>query len=88
MQDLEDKISVAKDKIVGGVKEVVGKASGNQELELKGKIQSFKADINETTNIGDRVEEIKESVAGMINDSIDKLKDNKKKNNPGKTNKR
>ncbi len=71
MKHSKNKIPVTKDKIIGEVKEAIGKVSGNEELELKGKIQSFKADIKEKANIGDRVEEIKEGIARKINDSID-----------------
>ena len=70
MTDSKSKIKNAKDKIVGEVKEVIGKVTNNDELELKGKIQSSKSDFKEKTG------EIKESIAGKINDSIDKNKDN------------
>jgi len=62
MTDSKGKSKNAKDKIVGGVKEAVGKVTGNEELELKGKIQSTKGDI------GDKVDEIKEGIAGKTND--------------------
>ena len=78
MTDFKNKIPLAKDNILGEVKEAIGKISGNEELELKGKIQSFKADIKGKTNIGDKVEEIKEGIAGKINDGLDKKKDQKK----------
>jgi uncharacterized protein YjbJ (UPF0337 family) len=69
MTDLKGKIDNAKDKMVGEVKEAVGKATGNEELELKGKIQSSKSAL------GDKAEEIKEGIAGKINDLIDKKKE-------------
>jgi len=69
MTDLKDKAVNAKDKIVGEVKEAAGKVTGNEELELEGKIQSTKADIKEKAG------EIKESIAGKINDLTDKKKD-------------
>jgi uncharacterized protein YjbJ (UPF0337 family) len=76
MTDLKDKIKNAKDKIVGEVKEAVGKTTGNESLELKGKIQSSKADINKTMNdAGDKVNEIKEGIAKKINDATDKNED-------------
>ena len=37
----------SKDKVIGEVKEAVGKVTGNEELELKGKIQSSKADLKD-----------------------------------------
>jgi uncharacterized protein YjbJ (UPF0337 family) len=74
MSDLKNKVSIAKDKLLGETKETVGKVSGNEELELKGKIQSSKADFRKKLDIGDKVEELKEGIAAKINDSIDKLK--------------
>ncbi|SHJ19952.1 CsbD family protein [Parasporobacterium paucivorans] len=61
----------SKEKIIGEVKEAVGKVTGNEELELKGKIQSSKSDLKE------KVGDIKEGIAEKINDIIDKKKDNK-----------
>lgn len=60
------KLENAKDKIVGEVKEAAGKVTGNEELELKGKIQSKKADVKKKAG------ELKESVAEKVNDIIDK----------------
>lgn len=60
------KIKNAKDKVVGEVKEAVGKATNNPELELKGKIQSTKADINIET------EKIKDNVKREVNKAFDK----------------
>jgi len=71
MTDLKDKVEKATDKVVGEIKEAVGKVTGNEELELKGKIQSSKSAL------GDKVEEIKEGIAGKINDMIDKKKEEK-----------
>jgi uncharacterized protein YjbJ (UPF0337 family) len=71
MTDSKDKIDNAKDKSIGGVKEAVGKVTGNDELELKGKIQSSKADLK------DKAHEIKEDAAGKVNSIIDKKKENK-----------
>ena len=72
MTDTKDKLDAAKDKIVGEVKEAVGKVTGNESLELEGKIQSVKGDIKKKMDIGDQVEEMKEDVAETINDLIDK----------------
>lgn len=62
MKDLKNK----KDKVVGEVKEAIGKATHNEELELKGKIQSSKADIKEKSA------EIRSNAADKVNDFIDK----------------
>ena len=41
-------------------------------MELKGKLQTSKANFKEKTNIGDNVEKVKENIAGTINDMMDK----------------
>jgi len=68
MTDSKNKLENAKDKIVGEVKEAAGKVTGNEELELKGKIQSSKSDIKEKAG------EVKEGITEKINDVIDKKK--------------
>jgi len=73
MTDFKDKLVNAKDKIVGEVKEAVGKATGNEELELKGKLQSTKADFNE------KVAEIKGGIVDKVNDVYDSVVDDDKK---------
>jgi len=74
MTDSKNKIKNAKDKISGEFKEVIGKITDNEQLELEGKIQSAASDLKEKTNIGNKVNEIKEDFAGKINDIIDKNK--------------
>jgi len=73
MTQSKDKLNTAKDKVLGEVKATVGKVTGNEELELKGKIQSLKSDINEKS------EQIKEDAAEKINNFVDakKAKNNK-----------
>jgi len=71
MKEYKGKVENAKDKIAGKIKEVVGKATDNEQLELKGKIQSSKPDLKEKS------EELKENIAGKINDFIDKKKEHK-----------
>ena len=66
MTDSKGKVENAKDKIIGELKETVGKVTGNEELELKGKIQSSKSEIKEKAG------EIKEGIAEKINDVLDK----------------
>lgn len=65
MADFKDKLKNAKDKVVGEVKEGTGKATGNEQLELEGKIQSTKSDVKR------QGEEIKENMARKINDAMD-----------------
>lgn len=76
-----DKLDNSKDKIVGETKEAFGKLTGNEQLELKGKLQSAKADFKKKTNVEDNVEKAKESIAGKANDMIDKQEAKKKDKN-------
>jgi len=62
MAELKNKIKNTKDKVVGKAKEAFGKATGSEEMELKGKIQSKKADVKET------FDDTKEKIAKKIND--------------------
>lgn len=68
MTDSKNKIQNVKDKIAGKTKEAVGKLTNDEELELKGKIQSSTSDLKEKAG------DIKNSIAGKINDIIDKKK--------------
>jgi len=74
MTSFKRKFDRAKDKFSGEVKEAAGKITGNEQLELKGKIQSSQADLRKNMDVGARINEIKEDIAGKINDKIDKKK--------------
>lgn len=78
MKTKKDSFNNAKEKVTGEVKEAAGRITGNEQLELKGKIQSSKADFKRKTNVHNNVNEVKEGIAGKINDMIDK-EDAKKK---------
>ena len=65
MSDLKNKFENAKNKIMGKTNEGVGKATGSQETELKGKIQYKTADLK------DKVNKAKEKIAEKINDKLD-----------------
>lgn len=73
MTDFKDKILNTKDKIVGEVKEAIGKATNNEELEFEGKMQSEKADFNQKVN------EVKDDISEKTNDVYDKFVDNNEK---------
>ena len=45
MANLKHTFKNTNDKVAGKIKEAAGKATGNGKLEMKGKIQSAKADI-------------------------------------------
>jgi len=66
---LGNKLKNGKDKIVGTVKEATGKFTDSNELELKGKLQTMKADI------GNKADDVKEQMMGKANQIIDKVKD-------------
>jgi len=78
MTDSKGRIDEAKDKTAGGAKEAVGKVTGNEELELKGKAQSIKGDLKgKALDAGDKIDDIKKGAAEKVNDFIDKKKDKK-----------
>jgi len=77
LNNKKDTFENNKEKITGQIKEAAGKISGNEQLELKGRIQSSKADFKKNINIHNNVDEVKEGIAGKINDMLDK-KDAKK----------
>jgi len=77
MNSKNDRFDNSKEKIAGETKEAVGKVTGNEQLELSGRLQSSKADFKKKTNISNNVEKTKEGIAGRINDMMDK-KDAKK----------
>lgn len=80
MNQFKKDLEHAKNKAAGETKEAVGKATGNEQLELKGKIQSAKADFKKKRlDAGGKMKKVKENIAGKINDSIDKNKKKKKK---------
>ena len=47
MANLKHTIQNANDKVAGKAKETVGKATGNDKMVVKGKIQSAKANIKQ-----------------------------------------
>jgi len=69
MGDLTNKFENAKDKVIGEAKETVGKTTGSQETEFKGKIQSKKADLKE------KLDDSKEKIVAKINDKLDEKED-------------
>ena len=74
MSDFKRKFDHAKNKFAGEMKEAAGKVTGNEQLELKGKIQSTKADIKKNLNVKDKIEDIKENIAEKMDNKINKKK--------------
>jgi uncharacterized protein YjbJ (UPF0337 family) len=65
---VENNIKNEKDKVMGKVKESLGKVFDDDELEFEGKMQTIKG------NIGNKLDEIKEDVLDKTNDILDNIK--------------
>jgi len=74
MAKFKRRFDFATDKFSGKAKEAVGKATGNEQLELNGKIHAAKADLKENMSVERKVDEIKEKISGKINDKLDEKK--------------
>ena len=72
MKESKGTLKNAKDKIEGKMKEVTGEIVGNEQLELSGKLQIAKANIEQEMDFKHNIEEAKESIAKKINDNMDK----------------
>ena len=73
MEGFKNKLAKTKDKVSGEIKDKVGQITGNETLELKGKIQSAKSDIKEKVNKNNfkkEVDDVKENIAEKINNII------------------
>ncbi|GCD13217.1 CsbD family protein [Clostridium tagluense] len=66
MLNLNNKVENAKDKVIGKTKESVGRATGSQEMELKGKLQYQKGDLKE------KLDRTKEKITEKYNDTLNK----------------
>lgn len=64
-----NKLENAKDKAVGKVIETAGKLTNDQELEFTGKFKTM------TTDVKDKLYQVKEEVFQEANDLIDRTKD-------------
>ncbi len=65
----DNKVKEIKDKVVGKVKEETGKLTGNEELEIKGKIQQGIGKAREVA------EDVKDNVLDKVKDVVDDLTD-------------
>jgi uncharacterized protein YjbJ (UPF0337 family) len=72
MNSKNEKFDNSKEKFIGESKEVIGKMTGNEQLELHGKLQSAKADFKQKTSVSNNVQKAKEGIAGKINNMIDR----------------
>ncbi len=62
----------SKDRMVGRMKESAGKAFDLEELEFKGKLQAMRSEV------GDKLEDLKDGAYGKANELLDKVKENKR----------
>lgn len=69
-----EELKNAKDNAMGQVKETTGQKTNNDNLELKGKMQTIKS------KAGDKMTNMKEEIAEKANDVIDWMKPDKKGN--------
>lgn len=63
------------DKVVGSVKETIGRSVDSDQLELKGKVQKTKGEVSEKVSWA--IENAKETLAESANKVIDIVKDKK-----------
>lgn len=72
MSDLKKTFENFKDKTEGEILENVGKVTGNEEMELKGKLKKKVVESKEA------VSDLKKDVIGKMNDKIDASDETKK----------
>jgi len=66
MSNLNNKVEGIKDKVVGKTKETLGKASDNQEMEFKGRLQYQKGDLKE------KIDKTEDKIEDKFNDTTNK----------------
>ena len=76
---MNDSIKSKTDKVVGNIKENIGKAMDSEQMELSGKLQNLAGEargkIEETMGKSVQLsEDIKESIANKANDLIDSVR--------------
>ena len=75
---MNDSIKSKTDKVVGTIKENIGKAMDSEQMELSGKLQNLAGEargkVEETMGKSVQIsEDIKESIADKANDLIDSV---------------
>jgi len=76
---MNDSIKSKTDKVVGTIKENIGKAIDSEQMELSGKLQNLAGEtrrkVEETMGKSVQIsEDIKESIAEKANDLIDSVR--------------
>ncbi|MFA9377460.1 MAG: hypothetical protein ACERKZ_11985 [Lachnotalea sp.] len=69
---MKNSIKSTTDKVAGKMLETAGQLTGNEQLELKGKLQMAKTDMKQKMDVKDNLNEMKENIAKKINDTMDK----------------
>lgn len=73
-----NKYDEVKDKVVGGVKEIAGKVTNNESLELKGKLQKGVGKAREVAgDVVHEMEDVKDKVVGGVKEVTGKYTDNR-----------
>ena len=72
MKHSEKALKNSKDKFKGKIAEAVGELTGNEQLELKGKLQVAKVDFKNKIDVKEKVENAKEGIAKKLNNHLDK----------------
>ena len=62
MNSFERKLNRTKNKVAGAIKQTAGKITGDDVLELKGRMQSAGADLQKKTDVDDGIRHVKQSV--------------------------
>ncbi len=80
---MNDSIKSKTDKVVGTIKENIGKAMDSEQMELSGKLQNLAGEargkVEETMVKSVQIsEDIKESIANKANDLIDSVRSKNK----------
>jgi len=70
ISEFDRRASRGMDKFSGRVKKLTGKLTGNEQLELKGRLLISRAKFNKKTDIRNIIHNLKEKIAGKINDSL------------------
>lgn len=61
MNNFEQKLNRTKNKVAGVIKQTAGKITGDDVLELKGRMQSAGADLQKKTDVDDGIRHVKQS---------------------------
>ena len=86
---MANKFNEITDKVVGEVKEMAGKLTNNEGLELKGKLQKGLGKAREVAgDVVHEIEDVKDTVFGSAKETVGKLTDNRTLELKGKFQKR